>query len=229
MMSQGNDWTALRSMHWVGRALRKAGTQLMSRTGIQGTWIDVGAHRGEASLWQAQQNPGLRVYAFEPNMRAAARLIGRAPNFAVIPIAVAEKNGCADFHINTFEAASSLLSLDEDGVRSWVGGEVLKVESTVKVPTIRLDTFMDLMGIKTVDYLKVDAQGMDLAVVRSAGSRIRDIEKIVVEVSLVRVPVYVGEPPKEEVARYLRDAGFLLVEVQKQTHDQEENLTFARR
>jgi FkbM family methyltransferase len=200
----------------------------LRRRGIDGTWIDVGAHHGEVTLGYAYHNPGLKIYAFEPNLRAATKLIGRSPNFVVIPMAVAENDGCADFHINAFDASSSLLSLNEVGVRSWIGGEVLKVESTVQVPTIRLDTFMGLVGIETVDFLKVDAQGMDLGVVRSAGSRLRDIEKIVVEVSLASVPVYTGEPSKEDVANYLRDAGFSLVEVQKQNNDQEENLTFVR-
>jgi hypothetical protein len=68
-------------INWLGRALRKTGTEILRRRGTGGTWIDVVAHNGELTLGCAIQNPGLRVYAFEPNLRAAASLIGRVANF----------------------------------------------------------------------------------------------------------------------------------------------------
>jgi len=213
---------------WIGRALRKFGTEILSTRGIRGIWIDVGAHHGEVTLGYANHNPGLRIYAFEPNLRAAAKLFGLAPNYVVIPMAVAESDGCADFHLNSFEASSSLLSLDHQAVKSWVRGELLKEVGTVTVPTVRLDTFMEAMCINTVDFLKVDAQGMDLAVIRSAGDRIRDITKITLEVSIAPAPVYINSPTKEEVISFLKSAGFSLVSAEKQSFDQEEDLTFVR-
>jgi len=220
---------SLSPRHRIGRALREAGTQLMSSAGIQGTWIDVGAHCGDASLWQAQQNPGLKVYAFEPNLRAAASLIGQTPNFVVIPMAVAESDGQGQFHMNTFAAASSLLPMDEEARKAWIGGQTLQVETVATVATIRMDTFMNLFNISSVDFLKIDAQGMDLAVVRSAGSRLRDIHKVMLEVDLSPKPLYRGAPSKNEVLEYMNFAGFKLVYAERQSHGQEENLTFARR
>jgi FkbM family methyltransferase len=209
--------------------LRSIGDEIARRGGIEGTWLDVGAHHGEKTLVYAIQNPGLKVYAFEPNLSAAAKLIGRAPNFFMTPMAVAEKDGFAEFHLNAYEGASSLLPFNEVALQSWIGGEVLKVKSVVNVPTIRLETFMSATGIQRVDYLKIDTQGMDLAVVKSAGSRLRDIAKISLEVDVTAVRVYAGSPSKDEVITFLNEAGFALVDVEKQTYDQEENLTFVRR
>jgi FkbM family methyltransferase len=196
---------------------------------MEGIWIDVGAHRGETTLGYANHNPRLKIYALEPNLQVAASLMGRAPNYIVVPIAVSEKDGSADFHINTFDQASSLLPLSEEAVRTWVGVENHVEQSIITVPTIRLDTFMDLMAIEQVAYLKIDAQGMDLAVVRSAGRRLRDILKITLEVGVTGVPLYVGAPSKDEVLRFFETAGFILAEVEKQTQGQEENLTFLRK
>jgi len=207
----------------LGRILRRAGD-----SGVEGTWIDVGAHLGETTLRQAALNPGLKVYAFEPNLTAAAKLIGRASNYFVIPMAVAEKDGLASLNVNSFDAASSLLPFNEASLQNWIGGEALKINSTVPVPTIRLDTFMNLAKIERVDFLKIDTQGMDLAVVKSAGSRLQDIAKITLEVDIKPVPLYEGAPSKEEVLTFLCEAGFSLVSVEKQSHDQEENLTFIR-
>jgi FkbM family methyltransferase len=215
-------------LDWTGRALRKAGAGILRSISVEGTWIDVGAHRGESSFDYACRNPGLQVYAFEPNLRAAASLLGRIAYYVVLPMAVAETDGCAAFHINRFDDASSLLPMNEQSRSSWVGGDVLRHEKTVTVPTIRLDTFMNLLSIRRVDFLKVDAQGTDLAVLKSAGSRLRDIASITIEVDVSPQPLYVGSASKSEAIAFLHEAGFELVRAQKQTYDQEENLTFER-
>jgi FkbM family methyltransferase len=191
-------------------------------------WIDVGAHMGEKTFAFAQQNPLLRVYAFEPNLQMAVQRFGLFPNFVVMPMAVSEQNGCADFYLNAFAAASSLLPFDSAGLVRWRGGEVLSVERRLVVPTIRLDTFLNQMGIAEVHFLKIDAQGADLAVVRSLGSRIKDVRKISLEVQINPVPLYAGGSQKNEVHHYMSEAGFELETCEKQSYDQEENLTYLR-
>ena len=111
----------------------------------------------------------------------AVKLFGMLPNFFVVPLAVTETDGCAELNINSYADASSLLPLDEQGVRNWVGAQDLRTVDKVTVGTIRLDTFLNLAEIQTVDYLKIDAQGMDLEVVRSAGNRLKDIHRICLE------------------------------------------------
>ncbi len=220
---------SLKMIELAGRALRKAGNGVLRRNGIAGTWVDVGAHNGEETLGHAWLNPGLKVYAFEPNLRAAVTMIGKAANFIVLPMAIAETDGCGEFHINAFDAASSLLALNDDGVQSWEAARVLKVESVVTVPTIRLDTFMNLVGIKEIDFLKVDSQGMDLAVIRSAGNRLQNIKKIKLEVWVSAQPLYSGAPRKDEVVSFLNERGFDLTATETESEGNEENLTFTRK
>lgn len=211
-----------------GRWLRRAGNRLPINHGLRGVWVDVGAHVGEETLKQALENPELKVYAFEPNLSAAVKLMGRAANYFVLPMAVAETEGTAELHVNAFQAASSLLPINEGTRQSWIGGGELKVESKVIVPTIRLDTFMRLMKIEKVDFLKIDTQGMDLSVVRSAGERLSDIEKITLEVDVTPQRLYSGAPSKDEVVAFLNQAGFSLFAIESQSHGQEENVTFVR-
>lgn len=193
---------------------------------ITGVWIDVGAHLGTMSLPAAQRNPGLEVYAFEPNVKLAAQTWGLLPNFKLLPFAVAETNGFADFNINSDAGSSSLLPFNPEGLRRWIGGNLMKVESRVSVPTIRLDCFMDWAGISKVDYLKIDTQGADLSVLKSAGERIRDIRKIMLEVAVAPVPLYEGAATRPEVIAYLERYGFVLKNIEPQYYGQEENLTF---
>jgi FkbM family methyltransferase len=197
--------------------------------GPERTWLDVGAHLGEKTFAAAREDPSLRVYAFEPNLAVAKELIGRLPNYIVLPMAVAERDGCADLYLNMFAAASSLLPFDPEGLRRWSGGEVLKVERAISVPTIRLDTFLELMGLEEVEFLKIDAQGADLAVVRSAGERLRTFARIALEVQVTPVPLYEGGSLRGATVDYLASRGFELASVEKQSRDQEENLVFVRK
>jgi FkbM family methyltransferase len=191
-------------------------------------WLDVGAHLGEKTFSFAVQNPNARVYAFEPNLKAASKLMGRLANYIVLPMAVSEDDGSAPFYLNRFDASSSLLPFVPEGLAQWAGGEVLHVEATPTVPTIRLDTFLNQTGIEKVAYLKVDAQGADLAVVRSLGERLKDVEQINLEVQITPIPLYRGGSQKAEVVEFLTNAGFELIGVEEQSLGQEENLTFLR-
>jgi FkbM family methyltransferase len=194
---------------------------------FKGVWVDVGAHTGEVSISQARKNPGLLVYAFEPNLALAVRLIGLMPNYVVIPMAVSEKDGCAPFFLNRHDGASSLLPLDPQGVKQWEGGAELVEERQVTVPTIRLDTFMEMANIKHVDFLQIDTQGTDLEVIKSAGNRIKDISKITLEVITTPFELYIGNDTKKDTLEYMTDHGFVLTEIEDQK--QWQNLTFIQK
>ncbi|PZV13509.1 MAG: hypothetical protein DCF22_10615 [Leptolyngbya sp.] len=192
-------------------------------------WLDVGAHHGQSTLNQAISDPAVTVYAFEPNLKLAAELSGVTPNYVVIPAAIAKQDGVSKFYLNQDAAASSLKSLNPQTVQEWIGGEDLQVESTTTVPTIRLDTFLNQMQINEVDYLKIDAQGSDFDVVLSLGDRLRDCCKVKLEVAITPSQLYSGAATKAEVINYFIQHDFVLIRIDRQSHEQEENLTFIRK
>lgn len=188
-------------------------------------WLDVGAHLGETTLPQMADD--LIIYAFEPNLALAMRSINKHPRFVVLPMAVTEETGCCLFYIMKNDACSSILPLDAMGVTGWQDNSGFKLAGIQYVPSIRLDTFLNLAGIAHVEYLKVDAQGADLAVVRSLGRRIRDVDRIRLEVQVVHSP-YMGASIKSEAVTYLKRNGFRLTAVTPWSLGQEENLDFER-
>lgn len=222
----GDAATFFRKVH--RRALRETFEKWARSRTYRHVWIDVGAHEGELTFPFAAVNSKLLVYAFEPNLRAASRIMGRLRNYVVLPIAIAERDGSAELQLNAYEQSSSLLPADEAGVKSWVTEQEFKVIGSVTVPTMRLDTFMNRAGIKSVDFLKIDAQGLDLEVVKSAGDRLRDVVKVQLEATTVSYRQYEGAPGKSVIIDYMESKGFRLAGEEIQSHGQEANLTFLR-
>lgn len=200
-----------------------ADTQVGAR--YETVWVDVGAHLGQGTLEAAICNPSLLVFAFEPNWTVASRVMGRAANFVVLPMAVSDSDGYADFFVNSNEESSSLASMEESGLAHWKDVDLTVSEKRV-VPTIRLDTFMRLVGLKKIDYLKVDAEGMDMKVVRSAGERLKDIKKIMLEVDVAPDLLYRGAPTRNEVIAFMAANQFALTDSSRQSSGRQENLTF---
>jgi FkbM family methyltransferase len=206
---------------------RRGFTRVLDRNNVNAIWIDVGAHLGEGTLDAAFDDPTLLVFAFEPNWNLARRIMGRAANFVVLPMAVSDTDGFAEFYINSNDASSSLVAMEDSGLAHWKDLD-LTVQSKIVVPTIRLDTFMKLSDLGGIDHLKVDAEGVDLKVVQSAGDRLKDIREIKLEVDVAPDRLYQGAPHRDEVIGFMRGRGFSHIHTETQNDGRQENLTFAR-
>ena len=137
-------------------------------------------------------------------------------------------SGIAKFFINSNDGSSSLLPIDGSSAAQWGESVNFSVIGEVSIPTIRLDTFMHLAKIERVDYLKVDAEGADLLVIKSAADRIRDIRTIKAEVEVCDFRSFVGAPSKVEMISFMKEKGFSLTAVESQNEDRQENLTFTQ-
>jgi FkbM family methyltransferase len=206
---------------------RRGFLRMASPTQAGEVWIDVGAHLGEGTLEAAICNPRLLVFAFEPNWALARQIMPRAANFVVLPMAVSDTDGFAEFFINASDGSSSLVRMERAGLARWTDLD-LSVQATTCVSTIRLDTFMKLCDLRSVDYLKVDAEGIDLRVVQSAGDRLKDIRKIMLEVDVAPDRLYQGAPSRDEVSTFMLNQGFRLLETETQNDGRQQNLTFIR-
>ncbi len=208
------------------RLLLRLSYDVRHRAGtLDEVWIDVGAHRGETTLKSAMINPRLTVFAFEPNWKMARGLMGKVENFVVIPMAVSNEDGMADFNLNATTGSSSLLEMNEKSKEAWQDYD-LTVTERVPVPTIRIDTFMRLAEIETIHFLKIDAEGADVMVIESCGERLKDVRKIKVEVDLLPKPLYEGALTRDQVVAYMAERGFALAEDRLQNQDRQANLTF---
>jgi FkbM family methyltransferase len=128
--------------------------------------FDVGANDGGySSLLLDMLGGDIRVHSFEPSPAAYLELERRFDGderVEVHNIGLSDEEGAAV--LLTHSAGSALASLYR---RDHINLE-LHVTETVRLR--RLDSFCAELGIERVDFLKVDAEGHDLAVLRGAGS-----------------------------------------------------------
>lgn len=152
-----------------------------------GTMVDVGANIGQYSLLASRLvGAGGRVLAFEPSPAILERLyrhlsLNRADNVEVIPCAVSDKAGSEPFYASAQagnQGQGSLISPDP------VKGQV-RVSTPQMVRTVRLDAELQARGIGDIDFMKVDVEGHEMAVLRSAEPWLRQhrIRALMVELS----------------------------------------------
>lgn len=118
--------------------------------------IDVGAHRGSALGRFLKQ--GWKVFAFEPDSKNRAELQTRQGAHGGLVIderAVSDKVGAADFFAST----------ESTGISSLVPFHASHAQ-TGSVQTTTLANVVDEYDIARIDFLKIDAEGMDLMVLK---------------------------------------------------------------
>jgi FkbM family methyltransferase len=196
---------------------------------VKRVWIDVGAYKLEKTLPTLHQRPEVGVIAIDP-LREAWLAWPDEPRLIAYPVAIDLTEGVKDFHVNAFDETSSLAKSRDD---SWAG----RLQQTVEVRRVfswRLERILAAIpDALAIEMLKVDTQGRDLQVVKSAGMAIRRVKTVVVEVLLK--PAYQGEGDErpgteQEFIDYLGTHGFALVKkFNVFPNQQQEDLEFENR
>jgi FkbM family methyltransferase len=125
------------------------------------TFVDVGAHAGDWSAALLELAPEARGVMFEPSPvlsdHLRARFAGEV-QVEVVQAAVADASGTAQFYDEGSAGQTS----------SLVAGASARGAVEREVEVVTLDEALAARGIDEVELLKVDAEGVDLAVMRGA-------------------------------------------------------------
>ena len=195
--------------------------------------FDVGANDGSSFEALHKCLPWTKIYAFEPtpelvnNIRAK---LGHSRNYHLIPKAVGEIRGHADFNVagQSDWGCSSLLEFSDGLDRSWPGRTDFVVTQRTKVEIIRLDDFVREHKISHIDFLHIDTQGTDLNVLRSLGDEIQRVRSGVIEVPQSRdVMLYKNQHTREDAMEFFAQKGFCVWKIESQMN--EDNLFFRRK
>ena len=125
-------------------------------------FVDVGANVGEwSSLYREAAEGkarGVLIDASETACAALEKRFGSSPGIEIIHAAVSDVEGTMSF----FEEADA--GTHSSLVRSFASDDARK--RTVRVTTV--DTEAERLGLRRIDFLKVDAEGYDLHVLRGS-------------------------------------------------------------
>jgi len=176
--------------------------------------FDIGAHVGETALRFTERFPHAVIYSFEPDPSNFAKLVantGALPNVIPVQNAVTEAVGFSTLYRNRYSETHSLLRPSTGATRFVVSPELLEPDTPIAVPTVTIDEFCARRGVDEIDVLKIDAQGLELPILRGGASLLarRPGPLIYLEVNFVES--YEGQDLFPTVYQYLYDRGFRLV------------------
>jgi FkbM family methyltransferase len=128
----------------------------------------IGAHRLDELPLIDRLFPALRhIYLFEPQagpLAALNALAARDSRIKVFPCAVSDADGVATFNVASNDGeSSSLLNL---GSHRELFPEVT-MQTTIQVPTRRLDSVLAEHGLAAPDLMIIDVQGAEYLVLKS--------------------------------------------------------------
>jgi FkbM family methyltransferase len=129
--------------------------------------IDVGFYEGDFSRELLRRRPAARLYGFDPS-RHAQRHFASHPfgdgRVTLVSVALADHIGTATFH-DYGNMCNSLAQRTEAGCENG---------ARYDVPVQTLDSWCLREGIAHIDFLKVDAEGFDLDVLKGSSQLLQD-------------------------------------------------------
>jgi FkbM family methyltransferase len=170
---------------------------------------DVGANRGQFSLVCRRMRPQARIAAFEPLPAPAAvyRALFRGdPRVRLHECALAPQRGKMTMHVSGRDDSSSLLPISALQSENFPGTAAV---GSASVPVGPLSDFVGPEDLGRHNLLKIDVQGFELEVLKSAEPLLSQFRWIYAECS--SVPLYEGQALADEVIQWLKARRFDLI------------------
>lgn len=172
-----------------------------------GVMFDVGANVGQSCLLYRRLFPDAVIHAFEPapdTCRNLAERVADTDKILVHNIALSASDGVLN------------MSVGDTSSMNRVGSSLL-AKGQIEIEARRLDNFCKQQGIEHIDFLKIDTEGHDLAVLEGARDFLPHIDFIQCEASANRYNRF--HTPFTEIFELLSDAGFYLFHIDGFTYE----------
>lgn len=141
---------------------------------------DCGANLGLYARYLTASLGAGRVVAFEPMpdnqtfLAANLALGGIADRVTVLPVALSDEDGMAEFQVDDMQTTSGTLSKVTGGGASEGRRNLELPPLTTRVPCRRLDTAVAEHGLPPPDVIKIDVEGAEGLLLRGAANLLRD-------------------------------------------------------
>ncbi len=176
--------------------------------------MDIGA-RGGPTEDLLPLAGAVNVYGFEPDVDECHLLNKKssessAPYRKIIffPVALSEKGGVRHLHITRHRGASSLLAPIPEVGHGFCRAQYTTVDKKIPIDTVPLGEFVEKQGLKDLVFMKIDVEGMELEILRSA-RKLLENDLLVVRAEVAFFPTRAGQPLFCDIAGFLQQFRFL--------------------
>ena len=158
--------------------------------------FDVGANYGGYTYYLSKKFPQAKIYSFEPVKNSFHMLPRMADKFklknvSLEKIALGDENKISRICVEDGEDAKAFVSENE--------GEQISLE--------KLDSFVLRKGIKSIDFIKIDVEGFEGALLRGASRSIKKFKPIVlIEISQENLDRF--KEDADDIIKFLEKIGY---------------------
>jgi FkbM family methyltransferase len=164
--------------------------------------VDVGAYTGEWTQMCRRLFPDARVLMVEPQSRLREGLRERLASDPHLQFSPALLGARAQAAVPFYEAdsASSIFAESEPSTCA-----------TATLPMTTLDEITRGSEFSSPDFIKLDVQGAELAVLEGGDHAVRSAEAILMEVNLLEI--YAGVPLLDRTVAFMAERGFRVYDI----------------
>lgn len=185
--------------------------------------IDIGASGGIPPHWR-QARQFLHVIGFEPDMREYERLAKTSPkNMHYLNTALYSGKTRLTLHLAREQKVSSIFQPDRPFLDQFPQADSYDIVGTAELDADSLDNQLGEHGFTDADFMKIDTQGAELAILQGASSA---LERMLfgVEVEVEFRPIYKDQPLFGDVDACMRSQGFELFALRPVTWKRKEGV-----
>ena len=174
--------------------------------------IDIGTRDGEDANYLAKALNAVKVLAIDANPIGVELTKSLHPWMSVHYAAISDSNGETEFYQVVDDnielmGCSSMADKEQTMYKSDFEGKVHKIT----VPMMRMDTLLDTQNITDdIDLVKIDTEGFSWQVLQGFGERLKTVRLLHVETE--RESKYPNHVLSEEIAKFMQEQGFILVD-----------------
>jgi FkbM family methyltransferase len=181
-------------------------------------YLDIGARGASLGIWESLGSD-LYYIGFEPDKSECEHLNllykfkPDHPIHKYWPIALAGENKKLPFIVTIDQNCSSLLQPNSETAKLIGLEKILEESHRIEIEAMTLGSWIELNAEKLPNFIKLDIQGAELAVLSNAGRALDNCVGLQVEISFIEI--YKKQPLFYEIDKKIQELGFVLIDLRK--------------